>query len=105
LEPELMVLAALTRVDVANYVDALFTVYILIIFVYILVNLLFSFGVRTPYSRWSDAVLNFLRDVTEPYLRLFRRFIPPIGMFDLSPMVAIIVLYFVRTIIVNAIAG
>jgi YggT family protein len=100
-----MVLAALTRVDVANYVDALFTVYILIIFVYILVNLLFSFGVRTPYSRWSDAVLNFLRDVTEPYLRLFRRFIPPIGMFDLSPMVAIIVLYFVRTIIVNAIAG
>jgi uncharacterized protein YggT (Ycf19 family) len=100
-----MTTAALTRVDVANYVDALFTVYILIIFVYILVNLLFSFGVRTPYSRWSDAVLNFLRDVTEPYLRLFRRFIPPLGMFDLSPMVAIIVLYFVRTIIVNAIAG
>jgi YggT family protein len=100
-----MVLGALTRVDVANYVDALFTVYILIIFVYILINLLFSFGLRTPYSRWSDAILGFLRDVTEPYLRLFRRFIPPIGMFDLSPMVAIIVLYFVRTIIVNAIAG
>ena len=100
-----MALAALTRVDVANYVDALFTVYILIIFVYILINLLFSFGLRTPYSRWTDAILGFLRDVTEPYLRLFRRFIPPIGMFDLSPMVAIIVLYFVRTIIVNAIAG
>ncbi|MFL5829107.1 MAG: YggT family protein [Solirubrobacteraceae bacterium] len=100
-----MVLGALTRVDVANYVDALFTVYILIIFVYILINLLFSFGLRTPYSRWTDAILGFLRDVTEPYLRLFRRFIPPIGMFDLSPMVAIIVLYFVRTIIVNAIAG
>jgi uncharacterized protein YggT (Ycf19 family) len=100
-----MVLAALTRVDIANYVDALFTVYILLIFVYILVNLLFSFGLRTPYSRWSDAVLNFLRDVVEPYLRIFRRFIPPIGMFDLSPMVAIIVLYFVRTIVVNAIAG
>jgi YggT family protein len=100
-----MVSGALTRVDVANYVDALFTVYILIIFVYILINLLFSFGLKTPYSRWSDAILGFLRDVTEPYLRLFRRFIPPIGMFDLSPMVAIIVLYFVRTIIVNAIAG
>jgi YggT family protein len=100
-----MTLAALTRVDVANYVDALFTVYILLIFVYILINLLFSFGLRTPYSRWSDAVLNFLRDVVDPYLRIFRRFIPPIGMFDLSPMVAIIVLYFVRTIVVNAIAG
>jgi uncharacterized protein YggT (Ycf19 family) len=100
-----MVLAALTRVDIANYVDALFTVYILLIFVYILVNLLFSFGLRTPYTRWTDAVLNFLRDVCDPYLRIFRRFIPPIGMFDLSPMIGIIVLYLVRTIVVNAIAG
>jgi YggT family protein len=99
-----MLALALTRVDIANYVSTLFTVYILIIFVYILVNLLFSFGVRTPYSRWTDAILTFLRDVCEPYLRLFR-FIPPIGMLDLSPMVAIIVLYLVRTLIVNAIGG
>jgi uncharacterized protein YggT (Ycf19 family) len=100
-----MIALALTRVDVANYVDALFTVYILLIFLYILFNLLFSFGVRLPYSRWSDAVLGFLRDVCEPYLRIFRRLIPPIGMFDLTPMIAIIVLYFVRTIVVNAIHG
>ena len=77
--------------------DTLFTVYILLIFVYILLNLVFSFGMRMPYSRWSDAILNFLRDVCEPYLRLFRRFIPPIGMFDLTPMIAIFVLYIVRT--------
>jgi YggT family protein len=96
---------ALTRVDIANYVNALFEVYILLIFIYILLNLLFSFGVRLPYSRWSDAVLNFLRDVCEPYLRIFRRFIPPIGMLDLSPMIAIILLYFVRTLVVNAISG
>jgi YggT family protein len=61
--------------------------------------------VRTPYSRWSDALLNFLRDVCEPYLKIFRRFIPPIGMFDLTPMIAIILLVIVRTILVNAIAG
>jgi len=96
---------ALTRVDIANYVNALFEVYILLIFVYILLNLLFSFGVRLPYSRWSDAVMNFLRDVCEPYLRIFRRFIPPIGMLDLSPVIAIILLYFVRTIVVNEIHG
>ena len=100
-----MLAEALTRVDIANYVQALFEVYILLIFVYILLNLLFSFGVRLPYSRWSDAVLNFLRDVCEPYLRLFRKFIPPIGMLDLSPMVAIIVLYFASSIIYNAIHG
>jgi len=100
-----MLTEALTRVDIANYVQALFQVYILLIFIYILVNLLLSFGVRLPYSRWSDAIQNFLRDVCEPYLRLFRKFIPPIGMLDLSPMIAIIVLYFASTIISNAIHG
>ncbi|HEX4670693.1 MAG TPA: YggT family protein [Solirubrobacteraceae bacterium] len=100
-----MLAEALTRVDIANYVSALFTVYIVLIFLYILMNLLFSFGVRLPYARWSDAVLSFLRDVCEPYLRLFRRFIPALGMFDFSPIIAIFVLYIVRTIVVNAISG
>jgi len=100
-----MVLAAVTRGDIANYVQALFLVYILLIFVYILLNMMFSLGLRPPYSRWTDAVMNFLRDVCEPYLRIFRRFIPPIGMFDLTPMIAIILLYIVQTIVVNAIRG
>ncbi|HSC04203.1 MAG TPA: YggT family protein [Solirubrobacteraceae bacterium] len=100
-----MVLAAITRGDIANYVQALFLVYILLIFVYILLNMMFSLGLRPPYSRWTDAVMNFLRDVCEPYLRIFRRFIPPIGMFDLTPMIAIILLYIVQTIVVNAIRG
>jgi YggT family protein len=98
-------LAALSRGDIANYVKALFLVYILLIFVYILVNMMFSLGLRPPYSRWTDAVMNFLRDVCEPYLRLFRRFIPPIGMFDLTPMVAIIVLWLVQYFVVRAIQG
>jgi YggT family protein len=91
--------------NAANYVAALFEVYIALIFIYILLNLLLSFGMRLPYSRVSDAVLNFLRDVCDPYLRLFRRFIPAMGAVDFSPMVAIIVLFVVRTIVVNALAG
>jgi YggT family protein len=90
------------RSDVANYVGALFEVYIVLIFIYILLNLLFSFGLRMPYARWTDTVLGFLRDVCEPYLRLFRRLIPSIGMLDLSPVLAIIVLYVVRTLLVDA---
>jgi YggT family protein len=50
-------------------------------------------------------VLSFLRDVSEPYLRLFRRFIPPLGAFDLSPMIAIIVLYILSSLLGNAIRG
>jgi YggT family protein len=100
-----MLIEALTRSNVADYVQALFTVYIVLIFAYILLNLLFSFGVRPPYSRWSDMVLNFLRDCSEPYLRLFRKFIPSIGAFDFSPMIAIILLYIVQSLLVNAIRG
>ena len=100
-----MITEAITRYDVANYVDKLFVVYIVLIFIYVLLNLLLSFGMRLPYSRWTDMLLNFLRDVCEPYLRLFRRLIPVVGGLDFTPMIAIIVLYFVRTIVVNVIQG
>ena len=100
-----MLIEAITRNNIADYVQALFEVYIVLIFLYILLNLLFSFGLRPPYSRWSDVVLNFLRDCSEPYLRLFRKFIPAVGAFDFSPMIAIILLYIVQSLIVNAIRG
>ena len=100
-----MIALATTRVDIANYVNDLFTAYIVILLIYVLLNMMFSLGVRPPYSRVTDAVLNFLREVSEPYLRVFRRFIPPIGQIDLSPMVAIIVLYFVASLVSDAISG
>ena len=62
-----MIAAAITRSDIANYVGWVFYVYIIIIFVYIALNWLFAAGVHPPYSRWSDAVLTFLRDTSEPY--------------------------------------
>lgn len=93
------------RGQVADFLGALLLVYTLIIFVYIITSLIFSFGGRVPYSRWSDAVLGFLRDVCEPYLGLFRRFIPPIGPLDISPIVAILVLQIVGGILVGLIRG
>jgi YggT family protein len=96
---------ATTRGDIADFVSAVILVYTILIFVYILSNLRFAFGGRVPYSRWSDAVLSFLRDVCEPYLRIFRRFIPQFGPFDFSPIVAVIVLQIVGGIVVNLIRG
>jgi uncharacterized protein YggT (Ycf19 family) len=99
-----LVIAAIND-QIANFVSALLTVYTLLIFAYILSTLIFSFGGRIPYSRWSSAVLGFLRDVSEPYLGLFRRFIPPIGPVDVSPIVAILVLRLVGSLIVRALHG
>jgi YggT family protein len=99
-----MLVEAITRLDVSHYVGDLFSVYIIVIFLYILLNMMFQFGLRPSYSRWLDVLLDFLRDCSEPFLRLFRRFLPMLGGLDLSPMVAIIVLIVLRGIITNAIA-
>jgi uncharacterized protein YggT (Ycf19 family) len=50
-------------------------------------------------------LLGFLRDVCEPYLRIFRRFIPMIGPLDISPIVALIVLSVVGGLVVRLIHG
>ena len=68
-------------------IDTFRWVYILLLFVYVLIS-----WVRLPYTVWVRRVTDFLRDVCEPYLRLFRRILPPLGPLDLSPVVAILAL-------------
>src|SRR5437660_7379689 len=70
-----------------TFVNVFVTVYTLVIFAYIITSWL-----RLPYSPWLNRIQRFLYDVSEPYLRLFRRILPPLGPLDLSPMIGIIVL-------------
>ena len=91
------------REQIADFLSALIKVYVIIIIAWIVVSFVFALGARVPYSRPINAVLDFLRDVSEPYLRLFRRLPLRIGPLDLSPIVAIIVLRIVGGIVVNAI--
>ena len=93
------------RAEIAEFLQALITVYTLCIVAWIVASLVLSLGARIPYSRWSNAILDFLRDVSEPFLRIFRRFVPRLGPIDLSPMVAIITLQIVGGIIVSIIRG
>ena len=95
---------AVTRDDIASYGDALFLIYTILIFI----RVLMSWFTRIPYNRVLNAVLEFVRETTDPYLNLFRRFVPMVrigpGALDLSPIVAIIVLAIVSRIIVGLIA-
>jgi YggT family protein len=99
------VIAAIGREDVAHYVSTLITVYIVLIFI----RILMSWFTRIPYNRYLDAVLKFVAEVTDPFLNLFRRFIPAVrigpGALDLSPIVAVLVLSLVGGIVVRAISG
>jgi YggT family protein len=72
---------------------------------YVVTSLFFAFGARPPYFRWLDAVLDFLRDISEPLLRPFRKIIPQLGPLDLSPLVALIALQIVGSIVVSLIRG
>jgi YggT family protein len=100
-----VILFALSRSNVADYVEALFLVYFILIFA----NIILSFIPRMPFSLWSQAIINFIRETTDPYINIFRRILRPIGSgpisIDLSPMVAIIVLFVLDGIIVRAILG
>jgi YggT family protein len=99
------VVLATVRDDIARYVNALFTVYLICIFAYVVISIMYSVGIRPPYSRWWNAIVEFLRQVVEPYLRIFRRFLPMFGPLDLSPMVATIVLIVVWRVVVSLIQG
>jgi uncharacterized protein YggT (Ycf19 family) len=94
---------ASVRSDIADFVSAFVTVYVIVIIAWVVVSFLFSMGIRLPYSRWSNAVLDFLRDVANPWLNLFRRLPLRIGPLDLSPIVAIIVLQLLGNIVVGLI--
>jgi len=71
-----------------TFVHVFVTVYTLVIFAYIITS-----WIRLPYSPWLNRIQRFLYDVSEPYLRLFRRVLPSMGPLDLSPIVAVIVLF------------
>jgi YggT family protein len=100
-----VVVLATARTSIADYLDTLISIYILLILAYIVSQMFFSFGGRVPYSRPLTAVLEFLRQVCEPFLSIFRRFVPMVGPVDLSPLVAVIVLQVVGRLVVNLIAG
>jgi YggT family protein len=92
------------RSEIADFLAALILVYTICIVGWVVISLVFSLGVRVPYSRWSNALLDFLRDVSEPFLRVFRRLPLRIGPLDLTPMVAILALQIGGGIIVSVIS-
>jgi YggT family protein len=96
---------ALSRGNVADYVSALFVVYVILIFIRIVA----SFVPRMPYNPYLRAVLDFAHEVTDPYLNFFRRLIPPMGGggfgLDLSPMIGLLVLFVAQKLVVDLIAG
>jgi uncharacterized protein YggT (Ycf19 family) len=80
--------------SVQNFLRVFVYLYVFLILAYVIMS-----WVRLPYSPWLNRIQRFLYDVVDPYLRLFRRILPPLGPLDLSPMVAVIALVVVEQIV------
>ena len=97
--------AGIGRNEIADYVAAVFLVYLVLIFI----RVLLSWVPRMPYNPYLRAAVRFVEETTDPYLNLFRRVIPPLGgrgmALDLSPILAILVLLLVQGLVVGAIRG
>jgi uncharacterized protein YggT (Ycf19 family) len=85
-----MVLDAVNTAE--NFIDVFIGVYVLVIILYVLTS-----WIRLPYS--LNPVQRFLNDVCSPYLGLWRRLIPMMGPFDLSPLAGIFALILLREIL------
>ena len=81
--------------SIESFVHVFISVYILLIFAYIIMS-----WVRLPYSPWLNRIQRFLYDVCDPYLRLFRRILPPFGPLDLSPIIGVFALIFLDRLLI-----
>ena len=82
--------------NVETFVNVFIVLYGIVLMAYIL-----SSWVRLPYSVTLDRIQRFLRDVSEPYLRLFRRLLPSAGPLDLSPLLAFVSLTVIDLLVIR----
>lgn len=73
--------------NVEAFVDVFIVLYGIVLLAYIVLSWL-----QLPYSLTLNRIQRFLYDVSEPYLRIFRRLLPMAGPLDLSPIVAFVAL-------------
>ncbi|MBW3593147.1 MAG: YggT family protein [Actinobacteria bacterium] len=81
-----------------GFVNTLFLVYLVLVIAYIITS-----WIPLPYNIWLNRAQRFLYDVVDPYLRLFRRFLPMLRLgglgLDLSPIIAIFSLYILNALV------
>jgi YggT family protein len=77
-------------------------IYVWVVIAAVVVSWLIAFGVINLYNQTARQIVHILEVLTEPFLRRIRRIVPPIGGLDLSPLILILILYFIRYAIVWA---
>ena len=85
----------------AELIHAIFSIYIYLLIASALISWLVAFNVLNTRNRVVYMILSFLHRITEPALRPIRRIVPNLGGIDVSPVILILLLYFIRNLIVD----
>jgi len=79
--------------------DSMITIYLWIIIINAILSWLVAFNVLNTLNRFVFSVLDITYKLTDPALNKIRRFIPMFGSIDISPVILILFLMFLRNII------
>ena len=79
--------------------DSLISLYLWCLFIFVILSWLINFGIVNTQNRFIYLVMDFLYKITEPALRPIRRFVPNFGGIDISPIILVLGLIFVRNLI------
>ena len=85
-------------------VDSVINIYIWLIIINAVLSWLVAFNVLNTQNRFVFSVLNATHQLTDPVLNKIRRFIPNLGSIDISPVVLILLLIFIRNLFFELLA-
>lgn len=80
-------------------IDSALSIYMWLLIVWVILSWLVGFNVINTHNRFVAMAMDFLYRITEPALRPFRRIIPDLGGIDVSPLLLILMIGFLRNLI------
>ena len=91
-------------IELLNFINLVINLYIWIIIASAIMSWLIAFNVINPYNQFVRSLWQGFNALTEPALRPIRRFLPDLGGIDISPIILLLIIFFLRQFIIYTIA-
>ena len=86
-------------IDLLTFISYLLTLYVYILIAAAVMSWLIAFNVVNPRNQFVAMVGEFLYRITEPVLRPIRRLLPNMGGIDISPLIVIVIIWFIQLVV------
>ena len=91
-------------IELLSFINLVINLYIWIIIASAIMSWLIAFNVINPYNQFVRSLWMGFNALTEPALRPIRRFLPDLGGVDISPMVLILICFFIQSVVLTNLA-